>query len=73
MSKVYVTGNLICSECGKFLVPELVRDANDIPTGVLRVRKHKPNCSLYMKVATVEMAELKILVAVPECASPLIE
>ena len=66
---VYVTGSLICSECGKFLVPELVRDERDIPTGVLKVKNHLPACPLYLTVATVQLAELKIVETVPEVAA----
>ena len=66
---IYLTGNLICSECGKFLSPELVRDARNVATGELRVRNHEPGCPLFGTVATVEMAELKILDAVPEKAA----
>ena len=47
MSEVYTTGNLICSQCGRFLQPELVRDKSEIPTGVLNVRGHNPGCPLF--------------------------
>jgi hypothetical protein len=68
-ARVYTTGNLICSECGRFLQPELQRDRNEVPTGELLVRGHEKRCSLFGTVATVRLGSLEILRAVPERAA----
>lgn len=57
---IFITCNAICSECGKFLSPELVRDRNDVPTGELRVTGHYAHCSLYGSFATVKLPMLPI-------------
>ena len=66
MMRVYTTGNMICSECGRFLRPELVRDKANRPTGELLVRGHEPTCSLFETVGTVRLNSLEIVNAVPE-------
>jgi hypothetical protein len=60
MKGVYITCNAICSECGRFLSPELVRDANNVFRGELKLRSHERNCSLYGTVSTVKLPFLPI-------------
>jgi hypothetical protein len=38
--RFFITGNFLCSECGYMLVPELERDANDVPTGTVLLARH---------------------------------
>ena len=66
MEAVYVTANAICSECGAFLQPELVRDAQETPTGELKVRRHRAGCSLFGTVGIVKLNKLEIVELTPE-------
>jgi hypothetical protein len=60
MKGVYITCNAICSECGAFLSPELLRDKNDVPTGELKVVRHARNCSLFGTESIVKLPFLPI-------------
>ena len=66
MNAVYITANAICSECGAFLQPELVRDAADKPTGEPKVRRHRTNCSLHGTVGIVKLNKLEICELAPD-------
>ena len=44
--RLFITGNFLCSECGRMLVPELERDANDAPSGKIFLTRHAPTCRL---------------------------
>ena len=66
MDAVYITANAICSECGAFLQPELVRDAAERPTGQLKVRKHREGCSLFGTVGIITLNRLTIVELAPD-------
>ena len=69
MKGIYITCSPICSECGTFLQPELVRNANDVATGELKVRGHAVRCSLFGTVASVRLPLLPIVDPIPEKAA----
>jgi hypothetical protein len=67
MNRVFTSiSNVICGECGKFLVPEVIRDAYGRPTGEMRVSNHYPRCSLFGKVGTVKLVSLDLGNIAPE-------
>jgi hypothetical protein len=66
--KIYITGSLICSECGRFLIPEIVRNEKNVPTGEIWVKGHAIECSLFGNVSTVELPALAIVQSIPEAA-----
>ena len=55
----YTTGNVICAECGRFMVPELRRDKNDVITGELVLRGHLRTCSKFGKTVLVKLPRLQ--------------
>jgi len=57
----HVTGNIICGECGNFMVPELHRLPNGGPDGRVIVRGHKPECSLYQKAAVIKLPQAEAI------------
>ena len=57
----HVTGSIICSECGNFMVPELHRLPNEGPNGLVTVRGHKLDCSLFGKSAVVRLPQVKAI------------
>jgi hypothetical protein len=69
MKGVYTTGNLICSECGRFLQPELVRNASGAATGEILVRGHQASCSLFGTASILKLPFIPIDRSVREKAA----
>ena len=57
----HITGNIICGECGNFMVPELHRLPNEGPNGLVTVRGHKLGCSLFGKSAVVRLLQVEAI------------
>jgi hypothetical protein len=69
MKGVFITGNLICSECGRFLQPELVRGRDNAAMGELIVRGHERSCSLFGTASTIKLPFIPIEQSVREKAA----
>lgn len=68
-AKVFFTGSPICSECGRFLQPEVGRARSGVPTGKLILRGHEPSCNLFGLTSTVALPSSEVIDVYRESAA----